>query len=566
MPGPKLAFSETLHAYKHRLPGETFDQSAHRISRALSDDRGHEDRLYDAVVNQRFLFAGRIQAAVGSSKSVTPYNCFVSGTIHDSFVHDGDASIMGRAAQAAATMRMGGGIGYDFSTLRPAGSIIHGVQATTDGPMAFLPIFDAVCQATSSAGNRRGAQMGVMRIDHPDIRRFITAKQGTGKLTGFNLSVAVTDEFMYALADDAPFELRFKGQSYETVSATELWDEIMASTWDYAEPGVLFIDTINRMNNLYYCETIKATNPCGEQPLPDHAACLLGSFNLVKYLYADVDDRWSFDWSLLEDDIDVVVRAMDNVIDTALYPLPEQRSEAMNKRRMGLGVTGLANAIEAMGYAYGTRTFLAIEARILTVIRDRAYMASAMIASRKEPFPLFDSAYLKAPFIKSLPSDVRDAIARYGIRNSHLTSIAPTGTISFTADYVSASIEPVVAYEAKRVVNMPGGPVTVDVSDYAYRELNTRGKLADQVTADEHVAVLTTAASLVDSSVSKTCNVDGSMEWEDFKGIYQRVWENGGKGCTTFNKDGKLMGILAAKEPVATSCEWDPATGRKSCE
>ena len=577
--GPTNPFSERLHAEKYRLEGETFRDCMNRGASALKDSDEHFQAYRDIALNMRFMPAGRIQAAMGSPKAVTPYNCFVSGTIHDSFTH-GEGSIMQRASESASTMRMGGGIGYDFSTLRPSGDLIRGVQALTDGPLAFMPIFDAVCRATSSAGNRRGAQMGVLRIDHPDIFSFISIKHDLTKLTGFNLSVAVTDEFMECLKSGKGFDLVWGGKTYDTVDAAALWEMLMRSTWDYAEPGVLFIDAINRQNNLWYCETIAATNPCGEQPLPPFGACLLGSFNLSKYIIPKTsvspDNSWDFDWALFKQDIPIVVRAMDNVVDRASYPLPEQETEAKNKRRMGLGVTALANAAEALGHPYGSPGFLEFEQRVLTVLRDEAYLASADLAGEKGSFPLYNAElYLQGNFVKGLPAHVQEAIKAKGIRNSHLTSIAPTGTISFCADYVSSGIEPVFEYEGERVVIMPDGQETVKVSDYGVEHFGVKGKLANQVTAQEHVDVLVTAALLVDSAVSKTCNVDGSMPWEDFKGIYEQVWERGGKGCTTFNSDGKRMGILlkaaeaaaeSEKPEEGLSCSIDPQTGRKSCE
>lgn len=520
-------------------------------------------------------------------------NCFVSPTIHDSFV-DGprdpriddmrSVSIMDAAKLAAQTMRQGGGIGYDFSTLRPAGDLIRGVRAKTDGPIAFMPVYDAVCRATSSAGERRGAQMGVLRCDHPDIKKFITMKTNNDFLRGFNVSVGVTDELMEAVARNGTFDLRFGGRVYETVDARELWDLIMRTAWDWAEPGVLFIDTINRMNNLYYCETIAATNPCGEQPLPPYGACLLGSLNLVKYLAHD-SAGYYFDWPQLLADIPHIIRMMDNVVDKAIYPLPEQAEEARSKRRMGIGVTGLANALEAMGMPYGSLGFTTFETKLLNVIADECYRASIELAKEKGPFPLFDAEkYIAGEFIKRRPDDIRDGIRRYGIRNSHLLSIAPTGTISFAADNVSSSIEPVFALTTERPVDMPGGKQIVTVPDYGFRFLGVSGKTTAQVTVAEHLAVMLVAAERVDSAVSKTVNVDKHVKFEDFVGIYQTVYEGGGKGCTTFNKDGKRFALLTDKDQAVEEateaqeaetlptllegsiCTFDPATGRRSCE
>lgn len=602
MHGPQVPYSQELHAQKYRGEGESFREAMNRIAAALKDDDRHFADFRDALLSMRFLPAGRIQSAMGSTRQVTPYNCYVSGTIDDSFV-DGEGSIMVRAAEAAATMRMGGGIGYDFSTLRPRGDLIRKLQSHSSGPISFMSIFDAICKCIASSGHRRGAQMGVMRVDHPDIEEFIHAKQPgkdvqplwdlvaelpdgpeksqliqslqqTLKLTGFNVSVAVTDKFMECVQTGKPFPLTFDGRVYREVDARSLWEQIMRGTWDWAEPGVLFIDTINRMNNLWYCETIAATNPCGEQPLPPYGACLLGSFNLVKYVYKDGSGRYAFDWDQYREDIPHVVRAMDNVVDRAIYPLPQQKEEAKNKRRMGLGVTGLANAGEALGYEYGSPEFLAFEAEVLDTLRDEAYLASAHIAKVKGAFPLYDrDKYLAGEFIKTLREDVREAIGKYGIRNSHLTSIAPTGTISLCADNVSSGIEPVFAYSFDRTVIEFSGPRVETVEDYGARVFGVRGKTASRVTVEEHVAVLTTAARRVDSAVSKTCNVPSDISWEAFKNVYVSAWEGGAKGCTTFRLGGKRSGILVAKddgseaaEEPASQCRIDPATGRRECE
>jgi len=607
MHGPQVPYSQELHAQKYRGSGESFREAMNRIAAALKDDDQHFADFRDALLGMRFLPAGRIQSAMGSTRQVTPYNCYVSGTINDSFV-DGEGSIMVRAAEAAATMRMGGGIGYDFSTLRPRGDLIRKLQSHSSGPISFMHIFDAICKCVASSGHRRGAQMGVMRVDHPDIEEFIHAKQPgkdvqplwdlvaelpegaqkqqlimslqqTLKLTGFNVSVAITDKFMECVASGEPFPLTFEGRTYREVDARALWDAIMRGTWDWAEPGVLFIDAINRMNNLWYCETIAATNPCGEQPLPPYGACLLGSFNLVKYIFKDGAGRYAFDWDQYREDIPQVVRAMDNVVDRAIYPLPQQKQEAKDKRRMGLGITGLANAAEALGHEYGSPAFLAFEAEVLDTLRDESYLASAHIAKVKGSFPKFDKdKYLQGQFIKTLREDVRDAIAKYGIRNSHLTSIAPTGTISLCADNVSSGIEPVFAYSFDRTVIEFSGPRVETVEDYGARVFGVRGKACSRVTVQEHVAALTVAAQRVDSAVSKTCNVPSDISWEDFKNVYVSAWEGGAKGCTTFRLGGKRSGILVVKddggepeadapaEEPASQCRIDPATGRRECE
>ena len=582
MTGPQLPFSDQLHASKYREQGESFREAMGRNASAMSDDEEHFKALRELLLDMRFMPAGRIQAGMGSTRGVTSHNCYVSGTIEDSFV-DGHGSIMSRAAEAATTMRMGGGMGHDFSTLRPRGTLIKKLQSRSSGPIAFMEIYDAVGRCVASAGHRRGAQMGVMRVDHPDIEEFIHAKQNEGQLTGFNISVGITDRFMECLLQGRPFELKWGGEVYREVDAQALWEKIMRSTWDWAEPGVLFIDTINRMNNLSYCETIAATNPCGEQPLPPYGACLLGSFNLTKYLVRTGIQQYSLDYEQLSADIPHVVRAMDNVIDRAIYPLYEQEKEAKSKRRMGLGVTGLANALEAMGHPYGSPEFLAVEDMVLAKIAAETYRASALLAKEKGSFPMLDrERYLQAPFVRQLPQHVQDLIKTHGIRNSHLTSIAPTGTISLCADNVSSGIEPVFAHSFNRVVNDFDGARQETVEDYGVRVLGVRGKVSSEVTVKEHMDVLATAYKNVDSAVSKTCNIPGDTSWEEFKQVYVDAWESGCKGCTTFRTDGKRGGILTVKEEDAQSqetdvvaqatgtdgqaCRIDPVTGRRECD
>jgi ribonucleoside-diphosphate reductase alpha chain len=565
--GPLTEFSEQLHAEKYRAKGESFREAMNRVASALQDNEEHYHAFREILREMRFMPGGRIQAAMGSTRRVTPYNCYVSATIKDTFT-DGDRSIMACATRAATTMRMGGGIGYDFSTLRPRGTTIKKLQSQASGPVSFMHIFDAVCKATSSAGHRRGAQMGVLRVDHPDIEEFIFAKRKEGALEGFNVSVGVTDEFMRAVESGSTFDLRFEGEVYETIDARALWENIMRSAWDWAEPGVLFLDTINRMNNLWYCETIAATNPCGEQPLPPDGACLLASFNLVKYLVKG-SQGYDFDYAQFEADVEPAVRALDNVIDRATYPLFEQEEEAKQKRRMGIGVTGVANAIEAMGCPYGTNDYIFVQDRILKTLVVAAYKASIQLAKEKGSFPLFDpEKYTDSPFLNSIPElqELLPEIRKYGIRNSHLISIAPTGTISMAADNVSSGIEPVFSYEAERMYIGPDGPEKVMVKDYGVEFLGVRGRRAHEVPLSQHVDVLVNAQRWCDSAVSKTCNLDGSVPWEEFKDTYMRAWRGGAKGCTVFNKDGKRAAMMVPSDNDDASCKLDPVTGRSDCE
>lgn len=578
--GPQIAISEEIHAMKYRSKGESFKDAMARVANALKDSEDHFEKCKQILYTQRFLPAGRVQAAMGAPRRVTPYNCFVSMGIEDSM-----EGIMQAATNAAKTMQLGGGIGYDFSTLRPRGALIKGLDSRSSGPMSFMGIFDAVCQTIASAGHRRGAQMGVLRVDHPDIAEFIRAKNNSDKLTQFNMSVAVTDKFMQAVKTGGMFDLVFEGRVYDTIDAVALWDDIMRSTWDWAEPGILYIDRINAKNNLRHKETIAATNPCGEQPLPPNGACLLGSFNLTKYIISNAENTsFIFDYQALEDDIPHVVRAMDNVVDRAVYPLPAQEKEAKDKRRMGLGITGVANAIEAYGGPYGSPEFMVELERIMTLIRDTVYRASIDLAKEKGPFPLFDQELLESGFAKTLPSAIRKDIREFGLRNSHLLSVAPTGTISLSADNVSSGIEPVFSHFYERTIQTFDGPRVELIEDYGVREFGVKGKTADELSVFDHVAVLNLASRFVDSACSKTCNAGPEVTFEDFKAVYMQAYDGGSSGCTTFRAAGKRFGILnastsedTAETPVEEAssfidekeggaCYYDPATGQRSCE
>jgi len=575
--GPTIGISEEIHAMKYRSKGESFKDAMTRVAEALKDTDEHFDQFRHILYDMRFMPAGRVQSAMGAPRRVTPYNCFVSMTIPDSM-----EGIMQAAQQAAKTMQLGGGIGYDFSTLRPSGALIKGLDSRSSGPLSFMGIFDAVCKTISSAGHRRGAQMGVLRVDHPDIAEFIRIKNNSDKMTQFNLSVGVTDAFMQAVKTGSTFDLTFEGRVYDTIDACALWDDILRSTWDWAEPGILFIDRINQKNNLHYCETIAATNPCGEQPLPPNGACLLGSFNLVKYIEG-ADGSYSFNYDKLKHDIPAVVRAMDNVVDRATYPLPAQELEAKSKRRMGLGVTGVANAIEAMGHPYGSDGFLAELEKIMCIIRDTCYMSSISLAMEKGPFPLYREEFLDSAFAETLPDNIRGYISRYGIRNSHLLSVAPTGTISLSADNVSSGIEPVFSYGFDRTIQTYDGPRVERVDDYGFRVFGVKGCKADDLPVMAHVKVLNLASQYVDSACSKTCNVGDDVTWTEFKDVYMAAYDGGASGCTTFRASGKRYGILnasssedvaPAEEDVDNSdyvdeggaCYYDPATGLRQCE
>jgi ribonucleoside-diphosphate reductase alpha chain len=523
-----------------------------RIAGALKDSDEHFNTILPILRDQFFLPGGRIQSSVGAIRETTAFNCFVSDTIEDSRL-----GIFKRLAEAAETMGLGGGDGFDFSTIRPKGALIKTQGSPASGPVSYMKVWDTMCKTIASAGNRRGAMMAVLRVDHPDIEEFIDAKRVAGELTQFNISVGITDKFMTAVENDQNFDLVFEGQVYNTVKARKLWDKIMRSTWSHAEPGVLFLDTINRKNNLWYCETITATNPCGEQPLPPNGACLLGSFNLTKYIKFDLFGDSDLDYDLLKDHIAPVVRMMDNVIDYTIYPLKAQEQEAKSKRRMGLGVTGVANAAEMLGLPYGSEDMIWWCHDVMTFIRDECYKASIGLAKDKGPFPLFKAKeFLESDFAVTLPTEIRDSIREHGIRNSHLLSIAPTGTISLFAGNVSSGIEPPFSLEYKRNTVMPDGSVKEwNVLDYAYDQHGIIGTTSDQLSAKDHIDVLCTFSNLVDSACSKTCNVGDDVPFEEFKDLYRRAYIGGASGCTTFRPAsietrGEVMRI--EKEPSGT--------------
>ena len=471
------AISQQIWDMKYRLKGpdgaavdKTIEDTWSRIATALAaperDPAAWAPRFAEALADFKFLPAGRIVAGAGTGRSVTLFNCFVMGTIPDDM-----SGIFSHLREAALTMQQGGGIGYDFSTLRPKGAPVKGVGADASGPLSFMDVWDAMCRTIMSAGYRRGAMMATMRCDHPDIEAFIAAKHDAGRLRMFNLSVLITDAFMTAVKEDAPWELSFAGTTYKVLRARELWDAIMRATYAYAEPGVIFIDRINRRNNLAYCETIAATNPCGEQPLPPYGACLLGSINLAALVRNPFTDDAQLDLDELKRMVPLAVRMLDNAIDASRFPLEAQAQEAHAKRRIGLGVTGLADALILCGVRYGSAKAVALTEQWMKAIQRAAYFASVQLAAEKGAFPLFDKeAYLAGETISALDEDLRQAIGDYGIRNALLTSVAPTGTISIFADNVSSGLEPVFSFRYTRNVLLPDGSrKEEEVSDFAYR-------------------------------------------------------------------------------------------------
>jgi ribonucleoside-diphosphate reductase alpha chain len=564
---PAIAsISQQIWDMKYRLKGpdgaavdKTIEDSWRRVANALAeperDKAAWAERFYHALADFKFLPAGRVLAGAGSGRNVTLFNCFVMGTVPDDM-----SGIFENVREAALTMQQGGGIGYDFSTLRPKGAPVKGVGADASGPLSFMDVWDAMCRTIMSAGYRRGAMMATLRCDHPDIEAFIEAKVAPGRLRMFNLSILVSDAFMQAVKEDAPWELSFAGTTFKVLKARELWDKIMRATYAYAEPGVIFIDRINRLNNLHYCETISATNPCGEQPLPPYGACLLGSINLAALVKEPFTENARLDLAELERLVPLAVRMMDNVVDVSRFPLQQQADEARAKRRIGLGVTGLADALILCGQRYGSAKAVALTEQWLKSLERFAYFASADLATEKGAFPLYDKEkYLAGEKIQSLAPEIRDAISRRGIRNALLTSIAPTGTISIFADNVSSGIEPVFSFKYSRNVLMPDGSRREEeVSDYAYRLYRRiKGETAplpdyfvdaQSLAPSDHVVMQAAAQKYVDSSISKTINVPADFPFERFKDVYLQAYELGCKGCTTYRPNEVTGAVLEVKK------------------
>jgi len=560
------AISQQIWDMKYRLKDigggavdRTIEDSWRRVADTLAapetDPALWAERFYDAMADFKFLPAGRILAGAGTKRNVTLFNCFVMGTIPDDM-----RGIFENLLEAALTMQQGGGIGYDFSTLRPKGAPVKGVGADASGPLTFMDVWDAMCRTIMSAGHRRGAMMATMRCDHPDIEAFIEAKREAGRLRMFNLSVLVTDAFMTALKEDAPWELKFGGTTFKVLRARDLWDKVMRATYAYAEPGVIFIDRINRRNNLHYCETISATNPCGEEPLPPYGACLLGSVNLAALVREPFTEQARLDMAELERLVPVAVRLMDNVVDVSGFPLEQQTKEAKAKRRIGLGVTGLADALIMCGARYGSSSAVALTEVWMKAIQRAAYLASADLAAEKGSFPLYDrDKFMAGENVAGLDEDVRARIAAQGMRNGTLTAIAPTGTISLFADNVSSGLEPVFSFKYTRNVLMPDGArVSEEVTDYAYRQFRRlKGETAplpeafvdaQQLTPGDHVIMQAAVQKYIDASISKTINCPADLSFDAFKDVYMQAYELGCKGCTTYRPNEITGAVLEVKD------------------
>ena len=569
-----MAISQQIWDMKYRLKDQngtfleqTVQDTWRRIAKALSEvetePKKWETIFYNALTDFKFLPAGRITAGSGTKRNVTLFNCFVMGVIPDSM-----SGIFDMLKEAALTMQQGGGIGYDFSTIRPKGSLVKGIAADASGPVSFMDVWDSMCRTIMSAGSRRGAMMATMRCDHPDIEEFIAAKSDSQKLRMFNLSVLVTDAFMEAVKKGEDWKLIYNNKVYSVIKAADLWDQIMRATYNFAEPGVIFIDRINETNNLSYCEKITATNPCGEQPLPPYGACLLGSINLAKLVEHPFDKNAYLDVSQLEDLVSTAVRMMDNVIEVSQFPLEAQKLEAKNKRRIGLGVTGLADALLMVGLRYGSDEAVKKTEKWMKTIARSAYNASINLAEEKGAFPLFDpEKFIVSGNMIQMDEDVKKAVNKFGIRNALLTSIAPTGTISLYAGNVSSGIEPVFAYSyTRKVLQNDGSHVEEEVVDYAvqlWRDKFGNAPFPDffvsaqNLTPADHVKMQAAAQKWVDSSISKTINCPEDISFDDFKEVYIQAYDTGCKGCTTYRPNEVTGSVLSAGSEEKSASDQD---------
>lgn len=539
----ELEYYDRLHSEKCRDKDQTFPNHCAVTANNLASNEQHYNKIYDALFYHRFLPAGRIQAALGSTeREVSPFNCAVSQKIEDDM-----GSIMDALKNAAMILRLGTGIGYNFSHIRPKKALIKKLQTEASGPLSFMSIYDAMASTIASAGHRRGAMMGILNISHPDIEDFIDAKMVRGAYRQFNLSVGITDNFMEAVFNNKDWDLIFEGEIYKTLPAKYLWEKIIKNAYYSAEPGIIFIDRLNQNNNLYYCEEIESTNPCSEQPLPPYGLCCLGSFNLVAYILAS-PSGYSFDYSTLIEDIRTFVEAYDNIFDKSIYAIPEHRDEAISKRRIGLGFTGIANTIEILigRPSYGEQDFCKELEKLSQLLTIVAYDKSADLARERGPFRLYSPKYLNSNFIKTLPQDLQDKIAINGIRNSHLISYAPCGTISQYAWNTSSGVEPVFYHSVDRDVYMKSGKVNVTLKDFAVRHYNFYGKTLEECSIEDHLNVAGIIQKYTDSAVSKTVNVASTCPYEEYEQVYAKAFTMGLKGITVFRPT-ELRGSVITK-------------------
>ena len=559
-PVTRLANPLAEHVWRTRYRFEdepSIDATFDRVARALAEAEPRERerwtrRFREALDGFRFLPGGRILAGAGTGRRVTLMNCFVMGTLDDSL-----SGIFAALAEAAVTLQQGGGVGTDFSPLRPKGARTDATGGRSSGPVSFMQLWEQMCATVTDTSPRRGAMMGVMACDHPDIHAFVAAKRAAGKLTHFNVSVLAYDAFMRAVVDDGPWKLAFPRFGTErTIRARDLWDAIVGGAYASAEPGVLFIDRIRAEDNLAYCETISATNPCGEIPLPPYGACDLGSINLAAFVRDPFTSRSRLDLAAVGALVPVAVRMLDNVWTVTRFPVPAQGEQGRSSRRLGLGITGLGDALAMLGLRYDGDTARTVAADAMRTITEHAYAASVELAREHAPFPRFErEPFCAAPFVARLPRELRDAIARHGLRNSHLTAIAPAGTISVLAGGVSSGIEPIFALEGSRRVRQEDGSFaevsTACPALLAWRTQSGNGAATPDAfvtaTAIGPEAQLLMQAALqphVDNAISKTTNVAADIDYLSFEGIYRRAFELGLKGCTVFRPNAVTGSIL----------------------
>lgn len=549
----EFAYYDRLHQEKYRDKNQERIDHTKALANNLGSDDVHEYHVGHMVHYNRFLPAGRIQAWGGArEREVSPFNCSVSQKVSDNI-----DSIYDAVKSAAKILRLGTGIGYNFSHLRPKGALVKKLQTEASGPLSYMEVFETSAATIASSGHRRGAQMGILNVSHPDIEAFIDAKLVAGKFRHFNFSVGVSNAFMAAVKMDAEWPLSFNGRVYSTVRAKYLWNKIITNAYNSAEPGVIFLDRLNDGNNLHYAEKIEATNPCAEQPLPPYGLCTLGSFNYAAYIVRTPDGSYGFNYSAFSRDIHTAVEAYDNIFDKAIYAIPEHRHEAISKRRMGLGATGIASAIELMTLkpSYGDEDFCRNLENMSRTLCYEAYKASIRLSKERGPFPLFDrDKYLSGKFIQTLPDEIQQGIYDYGIRNSHLISYAPCGTISQCAFNVSSGVEPVFFHEVERDVHMKDGLEKVTLKDFNWRHYGFKGKTLEECTVDEHIKVAAIAQKYCDSAVSKTVNVAQSCSYADYEQIYLNAYENGSKGITVFRPT-EIRGAVITKAGESGSCK-----------
>lgn len=549
--------------YRYRQGEKLIDQSIadtwQRVSKAIAQaektaERSHWESEFNRILQDfRFLPGGRILAGAGTNHKVTLFNCFVMNIATDSL-----KSIFDALEEGALTLQQGGGVGYDFSVLRPSGADVKKTGTQSSGPVSFMRIWDAMCSVLLSTGTRRGAMMGVLRCDHPDIEEFITAKENPHELRHFNVSVMITDAFMQAVKQDAEWPLIFSNHVYRKIRARELWNKIIRSAYDYAEPGVLFVDTINRMNNLWYCERIHATNPCGEIPLPPYGACDLGAINLTQFVSAPFTASAAIQWSELEDVVRIATRFLDNIIDVSRYPLKAQRQQALGTRRIGLGITGLADVFVMLGMHYGNSQSLSLARDIMKRIAEVTWQTSIELAREKSKFPFFVKEYLQGEFVTTLNASLQKDLKKFGVRNSHHNTIAPTGTISLLANNISNGIEPIFRAEYVRHVRaIKDETLTFRVQDYAYHHWRVKNKNeimppawadTESLAPAAHLQMQAVVQTYIDNAISKTINIPHDFPFEQLSDVYTDAYKLGLKGCTIFRPNPITGSVLEVPE------------------